>query len=121
VLLGRFDGDTRVAQSIVRCRNATIDSSRSHYQIDPLDVIRAQRDGRERGLEIVGFYHSHPDHPARWSPTDLAEAHWIGCSYLIVAIENAKAGETGSFVLIGRVEEDKQFVDEELLVIEPDG
>jgi proteasome lid subunit RPN8/RPN11 len=121
ILLGTFSGDVRIVRVVVDCVNATQDSTHTHYSIEPGDLVRAQRDARDRGLEIVGFYHSHPDHPARWSPTDLAEAHWIGCSYLIVAIENAKAGETGSFVLLGRVEEDKQFVDEELLVIEPDG
>jgi len=44
------------------------------------ELVRIQREGRERGEDIVGFYHSHPDHPARWSQTDLAEAHWFGCS-----------------------------------------
>ena len=92
------------------------DSTRTHYHIDPREVIRAQRDARERGLDIVGFYHSHPDHSAQWSPTDLAEAHWIGCSYLIVAVENGEAMETRSFVLAGTLEEDKRLVDEELLV-----
>ena len=79
-------------------------------------MIRAQRDARERGLEIVGFYHSHPDHPAQWSPTDLADAHWIGCSYMITTVENGRATETNSFVLSGTLEEDKAFLWEELLI-----
>ncbi len=78
--------------------------------------MRIQRQGRDRGLDIVGFYHSHPDHPARWSQTDLAEAHWIGCSYVIISVEQGKAAQTNSFLLTGSVEEDKRFVDEEIRV-----
>ncbi len=43
-------------------------------------------------LDIVGFYHSHPDHPARWSPTDFNEAHWLGCSYVITSVETWRGG-----------------------------
>jgi proteasome lid subunit RPN8/RPN11 len=53
--------------------------------IAPQELIAAQREGRKQGLDIVGFYHSHPDHPAQWSPTDFAEAHWFGCAYVITA------------------------------------
>ncbi len=60
----------------------------------------------------MGFYHSHPDHPAQWSPTDFAEAHWIGCSYVITAVEKGKAAITNSFLLTGTTEEDKKFSDQ---------
>jgi proteasome lid subunit RPN8/RPN11 len=69
---------------------------------------------RVRGEDIVGFYHSHPDHPARWSQTDLAEAHWIGCSYVITSVEKGKAVLTNSFELAGTDENDKKFVDEKI-------
>jgi len=75
-------------------------------------VIRIQREGRERGEDIVGFYHSHPDHPARWSTTDLAEAHWFCCSYVITSVEKGVAKITNSFELAGTDEADKKFVDE---------
>jgi proteasome lid subunit RPN8/RPN11 len=116
ILLGRFSGDERLVQSIVRCTNASPDSPESHYVIAPLQLIRAQRDARNRGLEVVGFYHSHPDHPPHWSPTDLAEAHWIGCSYVITAVENGAATLTASFVLAGKLEEEKKFLAEPLVV-----
>jgi proteasome lid subunit RPN8/RPN11 len=64
----------------------------------------------------VGFYHSHPDHPAKWSQTDLTEAHWIGCSYVITSVEKGKAAITNSFLLTGTMEEDKRFEDEEVRV-----
>ena len=112
VLLGQMEGDTRVVTSVVRCGNTRADSPHNRYNIDPRELIRIQREGRERGEDIVGFYHSHPDHPAMWSATDLAEAHWIGCSYVITSVEEGKAAVTNSFALAGSEEADKRFVDE---------
>jgi proteasome lid subunit RPN8/RPN11 len=83
----------------------------------PIDLIRTEREARVDGLEILGFYHSHPDHPAQWSATDLAEAHWLGCSYVITAIEKGSATATNSFHLAGILEEDKRFEEEEIQVI----
>jgi proteasome lid subunit RPN8/RPN11 len=113
ILLGRKD-DTgaRFVTSSARCGNTRTDSPQNRYNIDPRELIRIQREGRERGEDIVGFYHSHPDHPARWSPTDLAEAHWIGSSYVITSVENGKAAITNSFELAGSEETDKHFLDE---------
>jgi len=112
VLLGQWDGEIRVVTSVVRCGNTRTDSPQNRYNIDPKELVRIQRQGRERGEDIVGFYHSHPDHPARWSVTDLAEAHWIGCSYVITAVDNGHATVTNSFELTGSDESDKKFVDE---------
>jgi len=117
VLLGRMDGDERLVTSIVRCGNTRADSPHNRYHIDERELIAAQKQARQRGEDIVGFYHSHPDHPARWSATDLAEAHWLGCSYVITSVTKAKADVTNSFALTGTLEEDKRFVDE-LLVVE---
>jgi proteasome lid subunit RPN8/RPN11 len=122
VLLGRFDDNgsqsvLKTVSRIARCGNTREDSPHNRYSIDPRDLIRIQREGRERGEEIVGFYHSHPDHPAQWSSTDLAEAHWFGCSYVITSVENGKAVLTNSFELTGSDEVDKKFVDEKSEVV----
>jgi len=118
VLLGRFDDDgAKTVARAARCGNTRDDSPQNRYNIDPKELLRIQREGRERGEDIVGFYHSHPDHPAQWSPTDLAEAHWIGCSYVITSVEEGKAAVTNSFELTGRDENDKKLGDEQLLVI----
>jgi proteasome lid subunit RPN8/RPN11 len=116
VLLGRTDGDERIVTSIARAGNTRTDSAHNRYNIDPKDLIRIQREGRERGEDIIGFYHSHPDHPARWSPTDLAEAHWFGCSYVITSVDKGKAAITNSFELSGSDEDDKTLVDENVEV-----
>ena len=112
VLLGQMDGSARTVTSTARCGNT--DSPQNRYNIDPRELVRIQREGRERGEDIVGFYHSHPDHPARWSQTDLADAHWFGCSYVITSVENGKAVLTNSFELTGNDEDDKRLVDEKI-------
>ncbi len=122
VLLGRFDdnGAESVSKSVSRvvlCGNTRADSPHNRYQIDPRELIRIQREGRERAEDIVGFYHSHPDHPAQWSPTDLAEAHWFGCSYVITSVEKGTATITNSFELAGADEANKKFVDEKTEVV----
>jgi proteasome lid subunit RPN8/RPN11 len=117
VLLGQMDGNERVVASVARCGNTRIDSPQNRYHIDPKELIRIQRESRERGEDIIGFYHSHPDHPARWSPTDLAEAHWFGCSYVITSVEKGKAVLTNSFELTGSDENDRKFVDERIEVV----
>ena len=117
VLLGRAGGDERVVARVARCGNTRADSPHDRYGIDPREILRAERQGRERGEDIVGFYHSHPDHPARWSATDLAEAHWVGCSYVITSVARGKAEATRSFLLEGDGGEDaKGFRDEEIMV-----
>jgi proteasome lid subunit RPN8/RPN11 len=123
VLLGTMAGTTRTVISVARCGNTRQDSPHNRYHIDPKELVRIQRVGRERGEDIVGFYHSHPDHPARWSQTDLAEAHWIGCSYVITSVAKGRAEITNSFSLDGTTEEDKQLNDEtvEILAGSPRG
>jgi proteasome lid subunit RPN8/RPN11 len=116
ILLGvNEDGDNRVIET-VRAGNTRTDSAHNRYHIAPQELVRAQREGRERGLDIVGFYHSHPDHPAMWSPTDLAEAHWMTCSYVITSVEKGAAQRTNSFLLIGTGEDDKRLEIERVMV-----
>ncbi len=118
VLLGRTDDEgARIVTSTARCGNTRTDSPQNRYNIDPRELVRIQREGRQRAEDIVGFYHSHPDHPARWSQTDFAEAHWIGCSYVITSVDKGIASNTNSFELIGADEAGKQFVDEAVEVI----
>jgi len=118
VLLGTIDidKDERFVKQVIRAGNTRLDSLHNRYNIDPKELIAAQKQARMAGLDIVGFYHSHPDHPPRWSQTDLAEAHWIGCSYVITSVVKGKADVTNSFVLAGTMEEDKRFVDEAVVI-----
>ena len=118
VLLGQMDEyGTRTVTSIARAGNTRTDSAHNRYNIDPKELIRIQREGRERGEDIIGFYHSHPDHPAQWSQTDFAEAHWFSCSYVITSVQKGKAVLTNSFELTGTDEIDKMLVIETLEVV----
>jgi proteasome lid subunit RPN8/RPN11 len=108
-LLGRFAEGEWTVEDAVRAGNTRTDSAHNRYNIAPSELVKIEREARGRGLDIAGFYHSHPDHPAQWSPTDFAEAHWIGCAYVITAINQGKATITNSFLLAGTAEEDKQF------------
>src|SRR5579863_1998356 len=112
VLLGNPGPDGWRVTEATRTANTCTDSARNRYQIAPIELVRIQRIARDKGLEIAGFYHSHPDHPAQWSSTDLAEAHWLECSYVITAVAQGKATVTNSFLLAGQTEEDKRFEDQ---------
>ena len=120
VLLGRSADGANDVEDAIRAGNTRTDSAHNRYNIAPQELIRIQRQARDRGLDIVGFYHSHPDHPAHWSKTDFAEAHWLGCSYVITAVEKGVAAQTNSFLLTGTSEENKAFEDEpvEVAVLE---
>jgi proteasome lid subunit RPN8/RPN11 len=116
VLLGQFDDDgLKNVQAIAPCENQRSDSLHNRYQIDPRELVHIQREARGRAQDIIGFYHSHPDHPALWSQTDLAEAHWIGCSYVITSVMNGVSTETSSFNLSGEYDS-AHFEDEEIRV-----
>ena len=123
VLLGKNivkESDTAAAinhvQKIIRAGNTRTDSAHNRYNIAPQELVKIQRQARGLGLDIVGFYHSHPDHPAQWSKTDFAEAHWLGCSYIITSIEQGKAATTNSFLLSGTTEDNKKFEDEAIQI-----
>ena len=115
-LLGHSSPEGWRVEAAVPAGNTRTDSAHNRYQIAPLELVRIERKARRQGLGIAGFYHSHPDHPAHWSTTDLAEAHWLGCSYVITAVAQGKATETNSFLLAGDTEEDKRLEQEGILV-----
>lgn len=71
-------------EEAVRAKN--LSASPTRFLIDPKDHIDARRDARGRRLDVLGFYHSHPDSPAWPSPTDVAEAAYPDAAYLIVSL-----------------------------------
>jgi len=109
VLLGHSTPEGWRVEMAVPAGNTRIGSAHNRYRIASSELVRIEREARRQGLDIAGFYHSHPDHPADWSLTDLSEAHWPGCSYVITAVAQGKATGTNSFLLAGESEEDKRF------------
>jgi proteasome lid subunit RPN8/RPN11 len=116
-LLGMSTPDGWQVRQSARAGNTRIDSAHNRYNIAPAELVKIEREARRQDFGIAGFYHSHPDHPAQWSPTDFAEAHWLGCSYVITAVAHGKATVTNSFLLAGATEEDKRF-DQETIRVE---
>jgi proteasome lid subunit RPN8/RPN11 len=97
-MLGKQDRDgfKEVARLAPAVNRRTDDPHR--YLIPPEDLRRLETEARAEGLEIVGYYHSHPDHPARPSAFDTEHA-WPWYSYLIVRVDRDSAGEAASWVL----------------------
>ncbi|MEH2371408.1 M67 family metallopeptidase [Nostoc sp.] len=76
----------------------TTESKRRQYTIAPEIMLKTQREARDRSLNIIGIFHSHPDNPAIPSECDRLYA-WQGYSYIIVSVQNGKAGELKSWSL----------------------
>ncbi len=125
-LLGYNEQGTNVLKGIYRAENewpaadetvqakqgASRESLRNRYLITPDQYKRADLFARERGQGIIGYYHSHPDHPARPSGYDLDHSCWPGESYIIVAVERGAAAALNSFTKPDYT----QFEQEEILV-----
>ena len=119
VLLGRMDMSGRVITAAVRCQNVSAESLHNRYEISPKELVHIQRAAREHDDEILGFYHSHPDHPVTWSLTDLDQAYWFGCSYVITSVmPGPVAGDTASYLLNGKGEHQKHFTTETIEIVE---
>ncbi len=78
--------------------NRRDDSSRNRFSVTAEDVLAAEKAARDQGLEVVGWYHSHPDHPARPSEYDRDHA-WPWYSYIIVSVQNGAPEEMTSWRL----------------------
>ena len=106
VLVGRNRlGRTEVGRAVL-ARNLNRERARDRYELDPADFLRADLAAREAGLEVVGVWHSHPDHPAEPSETDRLAA-WEGWAYLIVEVTRGGIAAMRSWRLHGeRFEEE---------------
>jgi len=96
-ICGLMLGNDHVVTDVRRARNIIVERSRDRYEIDPLDQIRIQREADAAGLDVIGYYHSHPDHPAQASRFDTERA-WAGYVYVIVSIEKGKPVDANAFV-----------------------
>ena len=84
LMLGRFNAGGKVVTETYPISNAREESAkRNRFLIEPVELMRGERYAREHDLEVVGFYHSHPDSPAAPSQYDLEHA-WPTYSYIIV-------------------------------------
>ncbi|MGE5346726.1 MAG: Mov34/MPN/PAD-1 family protein [Acidithiobacillales bacterium] len=98
-LLGRREAAPFVSAT-VPLSNSEKGTPRVRFSVSPRDYMSVEREADRRGLELLGFWHSHPDHPARPSATDRAFA-WEGLLTLIVSVRQGEAGEVGAFQIAG--------------------
>ncbi len=97
-LLGREGNDGREVLALVPLENRRDDSPRNRFSITPEDVRLAEQKAREQRIDLIGWYHSHPDHPAEPSEFDREHA-WPWYSYIIVRSEAQGAKEMNSWRL----------------------
>jgi proteasome lid subunit RPN8/RPN11 len=91
LLLGRFAEEGKIVTETYPISNAREESAkRNRFLIEPEELMRGERYARERDLDVVGFYHSHPDSPAVPSQYDLEHA-WPTYSYIIVSTSAGQA------------------------------
>jgi len=103
VLLGQpvREGADAVVERVVEVVNRETESPRVRYQIAPEDLIRIQREARDQDREIIGFYHSHPDHPARPSETDrriAAEGLSDGVLHMVIGVDQGERATPSAWV-----------------------
>ena len=112
VLLGETTDADRDVQDLLPIANARTEERQRRFLITPRDYLQAERAAADRGLELIGFYHSHPDHPARPSQYDLDHAlPWH--SYIVLAVAGGEPQEMTSWIMA----EDRQaFLPEPLAV-----
>ena len=100
VMIGHAGRQRVAVEDVFHARNLNVQRPRDRFLLDPEDHLAADRAARARGLDVVGFWHSHPDHPAEPSVTDL-EAAWDGYSYLIISTSAAGGNDFRSWRLQG--------------------
>ena len=116
ILVGRTEkaasGNGAVLARVVRlvgAENEREDENRhNRYLIPPEVILRTEREARADGLDVIGYYRSHPDHPSRPSEFDRDHA-WPGYSYLIVSVREGRARDERSW----RLSNDRSRFDEE--------
>jgi proteasome lid subunit RPN8/RPN11 len=98
VLIGAYEGDAVLVQEATSARNLWVERLFDRYDMDPADIQAADRNARARGLDAVGFWHSHPDHPAQPSQFDTDRA-WLDYIYIICRTIAAGAEDLNAFAL----------------------
>ena len=107
---GALIGRNGVISETLALPNMTDEGPRTRFRVTPNDYRVAEKRATEVGGELLGFYHSHPDHPARPSQYDLDHA-WPFFSYVIVSVREGVSGDMTSW----RLREDRSAFDEEQL------
>lgn len=96
VLVGEATTREIVVLEVLAGRNLVTERRHDRYELDPAAILAAERTARQRGLEVVGFWHTHPDHPARPSGFDTERA-WPDYLYVIVRVTSRGVEEVRAY------------------------
>ena len=110
VMIGAM-GENKTVHAFRICKNLNTERAHDRYNMDPLDMLKAEREFEGTPWDIIGIYHSHPDHPSRPSQTDT-DAAFSAYSYVIISVEKGKVAKAQSWVLN---EADRKFYEEPLI------
>ena len=103
--------DIRKIAAVKEAENVKTKNRERRFEIDPLEYLRAEKYAEKNGINLIGIYHSHPNHPARPSKHDLAQAA-PSFSYLIMSVSKTGIENTTSW----RLDVNNQFEEETLLI-----
>jgi proteasome lid subunit RPN8/RPN11 len=111
VIVGMDTGEMKVVVGVWRAENTHEDERSRRFLIDPLIYMKLEQQANERDMDVLGIYHSHPDHPAEPSEYDREHA-WPNFSYIIASVSSEQVEDMRSWVL----KEDRLGYDEEPIV-----
>lgn len=109
---GVMIGKNGIVTDYRRCRNLNTERARDRYELDPLSFSEADEYARGNSLEILGIYHSHPDHPSLASETDRKRA-WPGWGYIIFSVNKGRFNNAKLWYLN---EKNNRFQEQEYVV-----
>jgi proteasome lid subunit RPN8/RPN11 len=110
-LVGIDSGGVRVVVDVWQAENTHEEGRSRRFLIEPLAVKRFEEQAEERDMGLLGFYHSHPDHPAEPSEYDREHA-WPGYSYVIASVSGENVEDMRSWIL----KDDRSGYDEESIL-----
>jgi proteasome lid subunit RPN8/RPN11 len=87
-MLGSSDGETKTVTVALPLENVHQGPQAVRYELRPEDLLKAEKEARGRGMDLIGIFHSHPDHDAYFSVTDLKNS----CPWYSFVVMSVKAG-----------------------------
>jgi len=112
----RGDKEPEIAKNVLmvfRMKNINKDRAKDRYEIDPKELLRVEKEAFANGLQVIGFYHSHPDHPDMPSAFDRERA-WPFYSYVIISVKRRKEISVKSWIF---EDEKEPFKEEEVKIV----
>ncbi len=109
-LFGSDKGAQRNVTEVLAVTNAKTGDQRRRFEIDPMDYLKSERYALENNLSLLGIYHSHPNHPAKPSKHDLAQAVSF-FSYVIISLDQQGIQDITSWQL-----QNQRFLEEQIIL-----